>query len=96
MSISAHSQAMRRKPILMPADMIEKVDKIAARSNVSFAEVVRGAVKAFDSETLQQDEENILNALADTMIETTRSVIKKMKATEKRLDKTHAILEANN
>jgi hypothetical protein len=92
MNISAKSQAMQRKPILMPPAMISKIDKIARSRNVSFAEVVREAVNVFDSDLTSEDTA-ILEALADTMIKTTQGVIKKIEAVEKRLDETHAILE---
>jgi len=93
MSGSVQHETMLRKPILMPPSMIEKVDKIAKSKKVSFAKVVREAVDAFDSET-SADDTKILEALADTMIQTTQEVVKKMEAVEKRLDATHAMLEA--
>ena len=93
MSTPARSETMRRKPILMPPAMIAKVDRIAAATQVSFAEVVRGAVDAFDGD-LSKEDETLLEALAETMIQTTRNVIEKIEAAEKRLDKTHGILEA--
>ena len=68
---------------------IEKVDK---NENTSFANVVRQAVNAFDNGTSNDDSE-ILNALADTMINTAKEVVNKMAALEKQLDTTHAILE---
>jgi competence protein ComGC len=92
MSGSAQHETMLRKPILMPPSMIEKVNKIAKNKKISFAKVVREAVKAFDSET-SADDTKILNALADTMIQTTQEVVKKMEEIEQRLDATHAILE---
>jgi competence protein ComGC len=84
---------MLRKPILMPPSMIEKVDKIANTRKVSFAEVVREAVDAFDGD-LSMEDEALLETLADTMIKTTREVVEKIDAIEKRLDETHAMLEA--
>ena len=89
----ARQETMLRKPILMPPSMIDKVDKIASARKVSFAEVVREAVNAFDGDLSFQDE-TLLEALADTMIETTQEVVKKIDAIEKKLDETHAILEA--
>jgi chlorite dismutase len=84
---------MLRKPILMPPSMIDKVDKIANERKVSFAEVVREAVNAFDG-GLSMEDEAIVAALADTMIQTTREAVEKIDAIEKRLDETHAMLEA--
>jgi len=92
MSGSVQRETMLRKPILMPPSMIEKVDKIAKNKNVSFAKVVREAVDAFDSET-SEDDAQILDALADTMIKTTQEVVKKMEEIEKRFDATHAMLK---
>lgn len=70
---------MLRKPILMPPRMIDKVDKIANERKVSFAEVVREAVDAFDGD-LSMADEDLLEALADTMIKTTREVVEKIDA----------------
>ena len=73
--------------------MIDKVDKIANERKVSFAEVVREAIDAFDGD-LSLEDEALLEALADTMIKTTREVVEKIDAIEKQLDETHAMLEA--
>lgn len=93
MSAQAQHETMLRKPILMPPSMIKKVDGIAKQKKVSFAEVVREAVNAF-SEKPSSEDELVLDALADTMIQTTENLIKKMDEIEKRLDETHALLEA--
>ncbi len=92
MTTPSQRETMLRKPILMPPSMIDKVDKIANERKVSFAEVVRKAVDAFDGD-LSMEDEALLEALADTMIKTTREVVEKIDAIEKRLDETHAILE---
>ncbi len=92
MTTPAQRETMLRKPILMPPSMIDKVDKIANKRKVSFAEVVREAVDAFDGD-LSMEDEALLEALADTMIKTAREVVEKIDAIEKRLDETHAILE---
>ncbi len=93
MTTSAQRETMLRKPILMPPSMIDKVDKIANERKVSFAEVVREAIDAFDGD-LSMEDEALLEALADTMIKTTREVVEKIDAIEKQLDETHAMLEA--
>jgi hypothetical protein len=93
MTTSAQRETMLRKPILMPPSMIDKVDKIANERKVSFAEVVREAIDAFDGD-LSLEDEALLEALADTMIKTTREVVEKIDAIEKQLDETHAMLEA--
>ena len=92
MTASAQRETMLRKPILMPPSMIDKVAKIANERKVSFAEVVREAVDAFDGD-LSMEDEALFEALADTMVKTTREVVEKIDAIEKRLDETHAILE---
>jgi len=93
MTTPVKRETMLRKPILMPSRMIDKVDKIANERKVSFAEVVREAVDAFDGD-LSMEDEALVEALADTMIKTTREVVEKIDAIEKRLDETHAMLEA--
>jgi hypothetical protein len=92
MATQAPHETMQRKPILMPAKMISKIDKIARGRNVSFAKVVREAVDAFD-ENLAMENSDLLEALADTMIQTTKDVVEKIEAIEKRLDETHTLLE---
>ena len=89
----ARQETMLRKPILMPPSMIKKVNKIATDRNVSFAEVVREAVDAFDGD-LSIENEALLEALADTMIKATQEVVDKIDEVEKKLDETHAMLEA--
>ena len=93
MSTTARQEPMQRKPIMMPPSMIKRVDSIAKSSRVSFAEVVREAVNAFDGKPASGDEV-ILEALAETMIKTTQDLIEKMDVIEKRLDVTHTLLEA--
>ncbi len=92
MSAQAQHETMLRKPIMMPPSMIEKVDGIAKQRKVSFAEVVREAVRAFGGQPTSEDE-LILDVLADTMIQTTENLLKKIDGIEKRLDETHALLE---
>ncbi len=92
MTAPAQQETMQRKPILMPPAMISKIDKIARGRNVSFAKVVREAVDAFD-EDLSTENAVLLEALADTMIQTAKDVAKKIDAVEKKLDETHALLE---
>ena len=93
MSALARHETMLRKPILMPPDMISRVDRIAKTKNVSFAKVVRDAVDAFDEEMTKEDEA-LMEALADTLIERTKKVAAKIDETIKRLDETHALVEA--
>ena len=92
MSANTRQETMKRKPILMPPKMISRIDEIAKDRNVSFAEVVREAVNAFDND-MTRENITLVEALADNMIETTRNLVKKIDEIEKRLDETHSILE---
>ncbi len=91
MAASIHQEVMLKKPVFMPPSMIQKVDRLAQSKKVSFARVVREAVDAFDGEN--SSDTDVLELLADTMIETTQEVITKIEAIEKRLDSTHDMLE---
>jgi hypothetical protein len=93
MNHTVRQETMLRKPILMPPSMIERVSKIAKNKKVSFAAVVRDAVSSFDGDNMS-DDEAILEALADIMIKTTQDLVRKIDEIEKRLDDTHALLEA--
>lgn len=84
--------AMQRKPILMPANLIHKVERIAKDKNVSFAEVVRNAVNVFDADISTEDEA-LLEALADEVIRSTTDLIEKIDNTIKRIDETHAMIK---
>ena len=92
MDSQTRHETMRRKPILMPPKMISKIDRIAQGRKISFAEVVREAVNAFDGD-LAFENTTLVEALADTMIKTTQEVVAKIESLEKRLDETHAMLE---
>jgi len=93
MNTLARQEAMLRKPILMPPEMISRVDRIAKARNASFAKIVREAVDAFD-ETITPDDEALIEALADTLIQRTNAVVAQIDETIKRLDETHAHVEA--
>lgn len=84
--------AMQRKPILMPARLIEKVERIAKDRNVSFAEVVRNAIDVFDADMSTKDEA-LLEALADEVIGSTADLIARIDNTLKRIDETHAMIK---
>lgn len=88
---TVQQEAMLRKPILMPSGMIEKVDRIARRKKVSFAKVVREAVDAFD-DGMSAHDAVLLDALADTMLASSRELACRIEDIESRLDETHALL----
>ena len=92
MTTPTRQAPMQRKPILMPTEMISKIDRIARDRNVSFAEVVREAVEAFDNH-LSEENAALIETLAETMIRTTQEVVKKIDEVEKRLDETHAMMK---
>ncbi|MEW6427740.1 MAG: hypothetical protein AB1568_06870 [Thermodesulfobacteriota bacterium] len=88
-------ETMQRKPVLMPPSMIRRLERIAQERKVSFAEVVREAVNAFDHKVSEGDMA-ILEALADTLRQTAQEVVRRMDELEKKLDSTHEkILEAS-
>lgn len=89
---SRRGEAMQRKPILMPPEMISRIEQMARGRKVSFAKIVREAVEAFE-ETPSDADAALLDALAETMIRTSRDVASKIEAMEARLDETHAMLE---
>ena len=93
MNPTVRQETMLRRPILMPPSMIERVNKIAKSKKVSFAAVVRDAVSSFDGDSMS-DDEAMLEVLADTMIKTTQDLVRKIDEIGKRLDDTHALLEA--
>jgi metal-responsive CopG/Arc/MetJ family transcriptional regulator len=85
-------EAMIRKPILMPKDLVAKVDTIAKAKKVSFAEVVRDAVEAYDLD-LTSEESKLLEALVDTYIKSTKETIEKIDRLMARMDETHEKLK---
>lgn len=90
MNTATRQPAMLRKPILMPPDMIQRIDTIAKKQNVSFAEVVRTAINTFDG--MPSDEESILEALAETMLGTVQDTLARIEQVEKKLDDTHLMI----
>ncbi|KGM43337.1 hypothetical protein JY97_08005 [Alkalispirochaeta odontotermitis] len=78
----------------MPANLIEKVERIAKDRNVSFAEVVRNAIDAFDADISTEDEA-LLEALADEVISSTAELVAKIDNTIKRIDETHAMVKVH-
>lgn len=84
---------MLRKQILMPANLIEKVDRIAKDRNVSFAEVVRNAVDVFSEDYMTDEEEALLEALLDEVIASTKNSITVIDSVIERIDKTYALVE---
>jgi predicted DNA-binding protein len=93
---AAQQPSMMRKQILMPPMMAERVQKIAKNRGVSFGEVVRDAVDAFD-ETISQEDAALLDAMADNLISTTNDTIERIDELMKRMDETHAmVMEATH
>lgn len=84
-------QPMVRKPILMPADMVSVLNKIATKAskqekrNVSFGEIVRRAVAEYDPEN---KDDNIDEAIIESLISTTQETIGIVRKLNKKLDKS--------
>jgi hypothetical protein len=93
---AARQPSMIRKQILMPSVMAERIQKIARGRGVSFDEVLRDAVDAFD-ETISREDAALLDTLADNLIATTNETIKRVDELMKRMDETHAlVMEASH
>lgn len=88
-------QSMMRKQVLMPPLMADRVKKIARARGVSFGEVIRDAVDAFD-ETLSQEDTALLDTMADALIKSTNETIARIDRLMHRMDETHAIMEETN
>jgi predicted DNA-binding protein len=88
---TARQQSMIRKQILMPSMMAERVKKIARNRGVSFGEVVRDAVDAFD-ETISHEDADLLDTMADNLIATTNDTIERIDELMKRMHETHAMV----
>lgn len=91
-------ERMERKPILMPPSLINHTDKLARKASkkekrtVSFAEIVRRALRDYDPNTEKEGDE-VLEALADALIKSTQDTAAYLKRVEKKLNATHADLE---
>lgn len=93
---TARQESMLRKQILMPPLMADRVQKIAKARGVSFGEVIRDAVDAFD-EALSQKDAALLDAMADALIASTQETIARIDSLMQRMDETHAMVaEANH
>ena len=81
---------MIRKTIYMPGELVAKIDATAKELKVSFPEMVR---QAADFCTLSQEEIEGLEPILDNAVQGFQKGIKKIDALNKRLNKTHALLE---
>jgi metal-responsive CopG/Arc/MetJ family transcriptional regulator len=63
---------MVRKNIFLPQDLIQQTESMAAREGASFAEMVRRALIRYEPE---QDDEEMLNALIERVLQTHRETI---------------------
>lgn len=94
-----NDERMARKPILMPPSMIKRVEQIAAHASqqenrtVSFAEIVRRALEAYDPQVEEDDDDAALEALAAALCESNQATIAHLEDLEKKLDETHGQLE---
>lgn len=92
-------ERMERKPILMPPSLIRRVDALAAKASqeerrtVSFAEIVRRALEAYDPAAVEEEEDAALEALAEALIGSNQETIAYLDEVERKLDETHAQLE---
>ncbi len=79
-----------RKPIMMAPSQIKLVENLSKKAseeekrNVSFAEIVRRAVDAY--ELSGNDDEELLNSLLDEIIHTTEETVRQVRQLNQKLD----------
>ena len=82
-----------RKPIMMAPSQIKLVEGLSKKASdkenrtVSFAEIVRRAVDAY--EFSGDDDEELLNTLLDEIIHTTEETVREVKKLNKKLEQSH-------
>lgn len=83
---------MERKPILMPPSLIRYGDELAEQAskkenrNVSFAEIVRRALMAYEPEQSKEDEA-MAEAILDSLNVSIKETVKDLKRINKKLAK---------
>ena len=83
-----------RKPIMMAPSQIKLVEGLSKKASnkekrtVSFAEIVRRAVDAY--ELSSDDDEELLNTLLDEIIHTTRATVREVKKLNHKLNQSKA------
>ena len=81
-----------RKPIMMAPSQIELVEELSKKASekekrtVSFAEIVRRAVDAY--ELSDNDDEELLNTLLDEIIHTTEETVREVKKLNRKLNQS--------
>lgn len=83
---------MIRKPVMMPPDLIKKINRIAEERKEPFAAIMREAAYAYDPSSLNSDDEAMIISMLDLMVKSNLETIRKIDELEKRLDDTHEIL----
>lgn len=85
-------EPMVRKPILMPPALIRQVEKIAKQASkkenraVSFAEIVRRALRNYEPKAA--DENELAEALLDSIITSTQETVAEVRRLNRKLDKS--------
>ena len=85
-------EPMVRKPILMPPALIRQVEKIAKQASkkenraVSFAEIVRRALRNYEPKAA--DENELVEALLDGIIRSTQETVAEVRRLNRKLDKS--------
>lgn len=91
---TAARERMERKPVLMPPNLIRRTDAMAEAAGVSFAEIVRRALESYEPEKSAEGG-TLLESLAEELIRTNAKTLARLEEVERRLDETHAELEAH-
>jgi len=89
-----HDGRMERKHILMPRALIRRADAMAGDAQVTFAEIVRRALRSYDPAADQDDNDATLEQLAEALIRSNEAAIAYVDKVNSRLDDTHAELAA--
>ncbi|MBA2408770.1 MAG: hypothetical protein H0V62_02970 [Gammaproteobacteria bacterium] len=85
---------MERKHILMPRALIRRAEAMAGDAQVTFAEIVRRALRSYDPAADQDDNDTTLAQLADALVRSNEATIAYVDKVNSRLDKTHDDLAA--
>ncbi len=84
---------MTRKPIMMTPSQIKLVEALSKRASekekrtVSFAEIVRRAVDAYEASG--DDDEELVNTLLDEIIHVTEETVREVKKLNQKLDQSN-------
>ncbi|MGI9303565.1 MAG: hypothetical protein ACR2RB_12810 [Gammaproteobacteria bacterium] len=89
--INQSGERKERKHVLMEPSLIRRAEALAAKDEISFGEIVRRALLAYDPEAA--DDDATLEALAEALIVSQKETIAYLDQLDRKLDNTHARLQ---